>query len=71
MRRIAGLTIGLVACLTGVAQAAPPVYPPPTKPTIQGRPKGPFHTLREGPRGRTPKALSNSSLPLRIAAWWP
>ncbi len=48
MRRIAGLTIVLVACLTGAAQAAPPVYPPPTKPQIQGKPKGPFHTLRVG-----------------------
>ena len=52
MRRIAGLTVISMACLTAAAQAAPPVYPPPTKPAVQAKPKGPFHTLKVGKHAR-------------------
>jgi hypothetical protein len=48
MRRIAGLTVALMAGFAAAAHAATPTYPPPTKPTVQPRPKGPFHTLRVG-----------------------
>src|SRR6187200_150832 len=48
MRRIAGLTVVLAVCLAGTAQADPPVYPKPTKPQLQPKPHGPFHTLKVG-----------------------
>ena len=48
MRRIAGLTAVLALCLAGTAQAQTPVYPKPTKPKLQPKPKGPFHTLKVG-----------------------
>ena len=48
MRRIAGLTAVLAVGLTATAHAAPPVYPKPTKPSVQAKPKGPFHTLKVG-----------------------
>jgi hypothetical protein len=48
MRRIVGLTVILLGCLGATAQADPPTYPPPTKPTVQPQPKGPFHTLKVG-----------------------
>jgi hypothetical protein len=52
MRRIAGLTVVLTACLVGTASADPPVYPPPSKPKVQPKPHGPFHTLRVGRHAR-------------------
>jgi hypothetical protein len=52
MRRIAGLTVVLVVSLAGIAQADPPVYPKPTKPKLQTKPHGPFHTLKVGKHAR-------------------
>jgi plastocyanin len=48
MRRIAGVTAALALGLTATAHAQAPVYPKPTKPTLQPKPKGPFHTLKVG-----------------------
>jgi hypothetical protein len=52
MRRIAGLTLVLALSLSAAAHADPPVYPPPTKPKLQPKPKGPFHTLKVGRHAR-------------------
>ncbi len=52
MRRIAALTVVLTVGLAGPASADPPVYPPPSKPKVQSKPHGPFHTLRVGKHAR-------------------
>ena len=52
MRRIAALTVVLTVGLAGTASADPPVYPPPSKPKVQPKPHGPFHTLHVGKHAR-------------------
>jgi hypothetical protein len=52
MRRITCLAIVLSAGLAGNAVAAAPVYPPPSNPKVQAKPKGPFKTLTVGRRGK-------------------
>jgi hypothetical protein len=52
MGRIMSLAVVLAVSIAGVAGAATPVYPPPTKPKAQAKPKGPFKTLTVGKRGQ-------------------
>ena len=52
MRRLICPTLVLVLGIAVPAHAANPTYPPPTKPKVQAKPKGPFHTLRVSKHGR-------------------
>jgi hypothetical protein len=49
-RTISVLTALLAIGLTGVASAT--TYPAPGKPSVKGKPKGPFHTLTVGKHGK-------------------
>jgi hypothetical protein len=42
------LAVALALFGAATAQASTPTYPPPTKPSIQPKPHGPFHTLKVG-----------------------
>ncbi len=52
MGRILSLTAVLALGITGVAGAATPVYPKPSNPKVQAKPKGPFKTLKVGKTAR-------------------
>jgi hypothetical protein len=46
MGRTISLAVVLAVAVAGTAVAAPPVYPPPSNPKVQAKPKGPFKTLK-------------------------
>ena len=58
MGRTISLAAILAVALTATASADRPVYPAPTKPKVQAKPKGPFKTLKVAKRGAQYKTIA-------------